>query len=186
MQNALGEVLLDANALHRLFTWQDSAHTTLLYISLVLLTAILAAIPWGVVVPFVVTWLTRLVGLALLGPHMYWVGRKLEAIEVQTARDAAAAAAAADSSARRSSSAAAASAAAAPSGATPPLAASPFKAATAVAAMSSAPAFDDDDDDGYIFEVDSAPRVPRQPCLPDVRANFELHVVDSSSDSEQE
>jgi len=54
--------------------WNDRILTLWLAVALGALTLVLALIPWA----FVLLWSSRLVGLALLGPHMVLVGRGVD------------------------------------------------------------------------------------------------------------
>ena len=49
------------------------------------LVLVLALIPWGVVIPWAVRWGARAFGLALFGPHMLYVGRRVDAIAAASA-----------------------------------------------------------------------------------------------------
>ena len=85
VQNALGDVLLRYRALERVLTWRDSAAAAALYLGAAALALILALIPWGVVIPWAVRWGARAFGLALFGPHMLYVGRRVDAIAAASA-----------------------------------------------------------------------------------------------------
>ena len=74
LQNVLGAALVPTRAAHRVLSWRDASHATLLYLLLLLQALILALIPWATVV----AWSVRVVGLAILGPHMYYVGLLVE------------------------------------------------------------------------------------------------------------
>lgn len=87
VQNYAGDLLVLTRAVQRLVTWQDSATTSFLYVVLATLTLLMALTPWAVVLPFVITWSARLFGFALLGPHMLYVGRRVDAIEAEHARE---------------------------------------------------------------------------------------------------
>lgn len=83
VQNGVGQILLHARDVQRMITWQDSAATSLIYLALIALSLILALIPWATVIPFMIIWAARLVGAAVLGPHMWWVGQRVVAIDEQ-------------------------------------------------------------------------------------------------------
>ena len=92
VQLFLGRLLVRVRTLKRLLTWQDRFLT--LVVCFVLLTAsaalaligrLLSLLPWGLIVE----WSIRLLGLALLGPHMYWVGKHYEGRQAEAnAREA--------------------------------------------------------------------------------------------------
>ena len=146
LQNAIGEMLVHARAFQRLVAWGDSATTALVYLLLAIGTITLALIPWAYVIPLVTAWTARVVGFALLGPHMYWVGLRADsAIRLHEATQRAKARAADNGNGR--------SASAGP----PPNAAQPLEP---------------DDSSAYLFEMASAHSVPRRPCLPDARSAF--------------
>ena len=157
-------------------TWQDSAATTVLYLLLAASALLLALIPWATVTLFVVKWGSRLLGLALLGPHMYWVGLRLEAIAEQQQREEKAAAAAAVAEAaeaarqkkaarwKRVTKGTAADPPAPPPA--PPL----ERQGSSQAALAEEETEEGEDD--YVFEMETSRKMPRQPCVPDVRSAF--------------
>ena len=121
-------------------------------------------------IPFVLTWGARLVGLLLLGPHMYWVGLRLEVIAEHQAREEA------EDAARR----------AAAERSPPPT--TPRSKTTTATTMKR---IDDDVEDAqpapgksaqqgeqqdadatYVFEMESSRKMPRQICRPDVKSAF--------------
>ena len=168
VQNALGELLLHAHTVQRLVTWQDSAATTVLYLLLAASALLLALIPWAVVSTFVIKWGARLLGFALLGPHMYWVGLRLEAIAEQQQREADAAAAAAVAEAQaaaKQKKAARWKKVTSRGAAAPPV--PPLERQGSQAAEDDAEGEDD-----YVFEMETSRKMPRQPCVPDVRSAF--------------
>lgn len=69
-------------AIH-LHAWDDPFFTTFVYVCLCGLAIVLALVPWG----FVLYWGLRLLFLALFGPHMHLVGRRLRA-KAEAARKA--------------------------------------------------------------------------------------------------
>lgn len=178
VQVALGELLMHAHAVQRLVTWHDAASTTLVYVGLAALTLALVLIPWAVVLPFVFTWVARLLGLALLGPHMYWVGLRLEAIAAQQQAELEARQREAELAggprefARRGG-----SAPPGPEGATASSADSPGtrggdQGGEAVAGEEVEDVDEDDPDTYAVFEMESSRKQPRQPCWPDARSAF--------------
>lgn len=144
----MGELLLYYRTLQCVLTWRDSAATTLLYLFACLLTLLLALVPWLTVVPFVVHWTARLVGLAVLGPHMYWVGERIAAIEADEATRAQAAASTN----------------------------SPTPSSSTSSAPPKDGATDDDVDGPYahVLELESARGEMRKPCLPDLKSAFSM------------
>ena len=70
VQAKLGKVMTHLRYAQRLLSWHDRAVTLWLYLALVVLTAVMVLIPWTLVF--------RLAGLALFGPHMHLVGRRLD------------------------------------------------------------------------------------------------------------
>lgn len=170
VQNLLGSVLQQIFAMRRLVLWEDTAATALLYLLLSAATLLLACTPWAIVIPFIFKWMGRLLGIVLLGPHMYWVGLRLDAIAEQQAHTA--------------------RLAQVPSQQSPsayPAAASSFPRAPGAEAETHAPSHRDrsqlgpHDSDGsdeeedaarHAFEMDASHKYPRQPCRPDARSAF--------------
>lgn len=144
-QGILGDVLHRHASVHRLLTWRD-ATTAPLYLGAGLLAVLLALVPWDLVVPFCVRWGARVLGLLLLGPHMWYVGNLVEKLEREKKQAEAAAKAKAAKERRQGLASLSSSAPPAPDGA---------KA-------------EDDVEEAYVVEVESFRSVPRQPCLPDV------------------
>ena len=170
VQAMLGELLQQVHAAQRLVLWHDSAATTLLYLALSALSLLLALIPWATVIPFVLTWGARLVGLLLLGPHMYWVGLRLEVIAEHQAREEA------EEAARRAA-----------AGRSPPTTTPRSKTTTATTmkrvdddvedaqpapGKSAQQGEQQDADATYVFEMESSRKMPRQICRPDVKSAF--------------
>jgi len=67
---------------HRIIAWTDQGFTLLLSftlgsiaVALTLVGWLLAFLPWG----WIIEWFFRIAGFALLGPHMYWVGKHVKA-----------------------------------------------------------------------------------------------------------
>ena len=156
VQNMLGDVLVQMRAVERLVTWQDSSSAAVVCLVLIAVTVLLAIIPWAIVVPFVLRWVARTVGFILLGPHMLYVGRRLEAIERQQQIDE-----------RQRLQREERARAQHESSKTP----STTAAAPAATPDSSKP---DDHDYEYVFEMGSSRSLPRQPCLPDVSSSYSL------------
>ena len=73
VQTFLGGYVILLRAMRRLVNWQDRILTTWAVFLLLALSLVLALIPWA----WVLEGLLRLVGLAIFGPHMYWVGKRL-------------------------------------------------------------------------------------------------------------
>ena len=73
IQRALGSVVIHTRSIRRIVTWEDAYMTTWLYAALVVLTLVLLIIPWGLILVIG----ARLVGVALFGPHMHFVGKWL-------------------------------------------------------------------------------------------------------------
>lgn len=75
VQPMLRDLLCALRGFERVLVWTDRRLTLWLWVGLLALSALLAAlalvVPWGLVF----TCIFRLVGLLLLGPHMIWVGR---------------------------------------------------------------------------------------------------------------
>ena len=85
VQLMLGRALVYIRCVKYVLAWNDRALTLLLLIGLLLMTALLALLGWliGAVVAMipwaeVFEWTFRLLGLAILGPHMYWMGQKFK------------------------------------------------------------------------------------------------------------
>ena len=72
IQNFLGRHVIRLRAMRRLVNWQDRILTTWAVFALLALSLILALIPWA----WALESLLRVIGLALFGPHMYWVGKR--------------------------------------------------------------------------------------------------------------
>ena len=69
-----------------MLTWQDRFLTLQLVAALLALSVVLALLgflssllPWGLIWE----WLFRILGLAAFGPHMWWVGKKVEEARAQ-------------------------------------------------------------------------------------------------------
>lgn len=73
VQHWLGALVLPLRSYRRVMNWEDRILTTWVALGLLALTIIFALIPWNIVL----NGLLRLLGAALFGPHMYWVGRQL-------------------------------------------------------------------------------------------------------------
>ena len=151
VQNMIGDLLVHARAAQRLASWQDGAATCVLYLALASLTLFLAMVPWAIVIPFVITWTARLLGVLALGPQNIWLQPYLQrsadrAIEEQQAI--------------KRAQERAKLALATPGG-------------TSRGRDKSRESADlEEDDDAWVFEMESARSVPRQPCLPDVKSAF--------------
>ena len=69
-----GTVVVPLRWLMRVWSWDDRLVTTCAVYHLALLAVLLALVPWALVLPVAF----RALGLAAFGPHMYWVGKRLE------------------------------------------------------------------------------------------------------------
>ena len=68
IQRILGEqVLTQVRGVRALLAWEDPALTAWVCLALLLLAVVIPLLPW--------LWIMRLLGAALFGPHMYFVGR---------------------------------------------------------------------------------------------------------------
>ena len=81
LQHSLGRFVKFTRSVQRAFMWEDKIMTLWLYFALLALTFVLvfvgqllSYVPWG----WVLQTSVRLLGLALLGPHMHYVGQHLE------------------------------------------------------------------------------------------------------------
>ena len=81
LQFRLGGFIKFTRSVHRAFMWEDNIMTLWIYLTLLALTValvfvgeLLSYVPWG----WVLQTSMRLLGLALLGPHMYYVGQHLK------------------------------------------------------------------------------------------------------------
>jgi len=77
IQRLLASVVQPLRLIKHIFSWQDAALTTDIYVTLCLLSLILAVLPWH----FIFMWTFRILGVVLLGPHMYFVGLMSEKAE---------------------------------------------------------------------------------------------------------
>ena len=82
VQRALGIVVVHTRSIRRILTWEDYYMTTWLYVALAVLTLVLLIIPWSLV--FVLG--ARLVGFGLFGPHMHFVGKRLDQAKAAAAK----------------------------------------------------------------------------------------------------
>lgn len=77
-QQALGGALQPVRIVRRVLSWEDVRLTLVVDLALFAVAIacglVLQLLPWGLIMP----WLMRVVGLALTGPHMLYVGRWLE------------------------------------------------------------------------------------------------------------
>jgi len=74
VQEALHDsAVLPLRRLTDLLSWEDPYNTSLLALNVCALMLLCALVPWGLLFHV----LARVLGLALLGPHMAWVGEKL-------------------------------------------------------------------------------------------------------------
>ena len=71
MQRRLGKSVQPLRVVQRVLTWQDRIVTTWVALALIFATLVCAIVPWGAVLHMGL----RVLGLALFGPHMYWVGK---------------------------------------------------------------------------------------------------------------
>jgi hypothetical protein len=73
-QQIIGQLLVYLRATTRVLTWADTIVTAWLYFGLVILTVLLALVPWAPVCHLGL----RALGALVLGPHMHLVGRYLD------------------------------------------------------------------------------------------------------------
>ena len=178
VQVLLGDLLHRYASAHRLLTWRDGA-TAPLYLLLLLISFVLALVPWDVIVPFCVRWGVRLVGLGFLGPHMHHVGTLVEQLEAaKTAEEAAAKAKAVPE--RRGERRAQGDASFSPSSHTTDNAEG---AESSVAAEGSGSADEDDSEEAYLVCIESFRSVPRRPCLPYVQCAHSFQSLRTASPS---
>jgi hypothetical protein len=84
IQNLLGRLNVKVRALRRVLDWHDRATTLWLQLGLLLCSLLLALVPWSLILGV----LLRLLGIGLLGPQMYFVGKRRErAAEANAAKE---------------------------------------------------------------------------------------------------
>ena len=182
VQVLLGDLLHRYASVHRLLTWRDGA-TAPLYLLLLLISFMLALVPWDVIVPFCVRWGVRLVGLGLLGPHMHHVGTLVEQLEAaKTAEEAAAKAKAVPErrDERRAQGDASFFTSFSPSSHTTD---STEGAGSSVAAEGPGSADEDDSEEAYLVCIESFRSVARRPCLPYVQCTHSFQSLRASTAS---
>ena len=81
VQRTLGKLLLQIRNVRRILSWEDPYITAHITIQLVCLLVLTLVIPWG----FVAYWSARLAALAAFGPHMHFVGKRLDAAAAEAA-----------------------------------------------------------------------------------------------------
>ena len=74
VQSQLAALVVPLRMVRYTLVWQDRILTLWLYLAILLVTLVLALIPWGLLVYYG----SRLICFALLGPHMHFVGRKVD------------------------------------------------------------------------------------------------------------
>jgi len=74
VQSILAGIVPQVRKVRYLLFWSDRILTLWLVIALLAVSVVLALIPWG----FVIHWIMRLLGLVVLGPHMHFVGKKID------------------------------------------------------------------------------------------------------------
>ena len=77
------QYLLPMRAAMRVWTWQDPMLTSILCVGLAIAAVLLALVPW----PSALYYGGRIGGLAALGPHMYYFGKKREEQSARTAAE---------------------------------------------------------------------------------------------------
>jgi len=180
VQVLLGDLLHRYASVHRLLTWRDGA-TAPLYLLLLLISFMLALVPWDVIVPFCVRWGVRLVGLGLLGPHMHHVGTLVEQLEAAKMAEEAAAKAKAvpeRGDERRAQGDASFFTSFSPSSHTTD---STEGAGSSVAAEGPGSADEDDSEEAYLVCIESFRSVPRRPCLPYVQCTHSFQSLRAST-----
>lgn len=75
VQNLLAKLMPTMRRVRYMLFWNDRILTTWLVIGLCAAALVLAIIPWG----FIIYWGARVFGLVVFGPHMYFVGRRVDA-----------------------------------------------------------------------------------------------------------
>ena len=92
IQRALGEVLVYLRVLKSLGSWHDPQASFVMCVSLLLVSALM--LPIGAVLWLVVPWAHlfgwtfRLLGIALLGPHMFCLGKYVARREAEAQKEA--------------------------------------------------------------------------------------------------
>jgi hypothetical protein len=153
VQNAIGDMLVPLRTVQHIFTWEEPAATTFIYNALGAVTLLAALIPWWLVLPFLIRWVSRLVVIGLFGPHMYFVGRHFEHLEDLERQQQEA------QKREEEQSKAARSSRSSQSSTTQPTGEDASSSSAAAGAASSS----------YVFEMESPRNVPRQPCRPAAR-----------------
>ena len=82
-QAALRKVIFPLRNFHHVIFWQDRILTLWICVGLVGVALVFALVPWG----FVLYYGARLAGVALFGPHMYFLGRKIDGEREQAASE---------------------------------------------------------------------------------------------------
>lgn len=80
-QNVLGEICVWTRILARVRQWHDRVLVMWLHLALLLAAAVSIAIGyllWRIPWSLVFEWAFRLAGAALFGPHMHWIGKRVE------------------------------------------------------------------------------------------------------------
>lgn len=80
LQAKLAKAVVPLRAIRYILFWQDRFLTSWLCIGLALLALVLAIVPWATVLHYC----CRLASLGLFGPHMHFVGRRVDAARLAT------------------------------------------------------------------------------------------------------
>ena len=83
VQKNLAMTMMPLRMVRYTLFWQDRIFTLWLYIALLVLTLILAILPWGMILYYC----SRCIGFCILGPHMHFVGRKIDANRRQARKE---------------------------------------------------------------------------------------------------
>lgn len=73
VQRMLSSLVVPLRSVRRVMNWEDRVLTALAMLGLLASALVCVLIPWGLVLHVAL----RLLGLAIFGPHMFWVGERL-------------------------------------------------------------------------------------------------------------